>query len=153
MTSLYDSLVVSLGQFQVASKEIYPQLLKEEGIRLNYEGYSETLFKSRQVEIFSFDEVFIYVKELNAWIDYLNEVLCLMNKLSLRYENRNLYLLAFVNPKKQNKKIDKLLAENEKKKEVVSQYYTQLYNQLRLLRLILKDTQHKFGEDAQKYNR
>jgi len=150
---LYDSITVSLGQFQLVSKEIYPYLIKEEGIVLNYSGYSETLLKGKRIETLEFDEMFIYIKELSAWIDYLNEVVCVINKLSLRYENRELYLLSFVDTKRENKKINRLLEENDKNKKLVDNYYTQLYNQIRLLHLILETCNHKFKEDAQKYNR
>ena len=153
MARLHDSLTVSIGQFRVTSREIFPYLIKEENMRLNFAGYTETVMRSKQIETLDFDEMFIYIKELNAWLDYLNEIICIINKLSLRLENRELYLLSFIDTKRENKKINRLLKENEESKIMVDGYYTQLYNQIKLLNMFLKNCNQKFDEDSHKYNR
>lgn len=153
MGNLYKSVIKNLGDFQIASRNIFHFLKNEENIKLNFDGYTKTLADSQFYELLSSNDLMQYVFELNAWFDYFCELECVIKKIVLTYENRKLYLESFITPQKINKKIKGMIEDNNNKLNSIADYHDLLIGQIRMLRLINKNCMQQLNENQQKYNR
>lgn len=153
MTKLYESVIKNLGVFQIASRNIFRFFNDEENIRLNFNGYTQTLAESQSYDLLSSDELMRYIFELNAWLDYFNELECVIKKILLTYENRQFYLESFLNPQKVNKKIKNMIENNNNKLNLIAEYHDLLIGQIGILYMIIKNCMQQLNENQQKYNR
>lgn len=149
----YSAVLNSMREFKDESTYIFPVLQKEEGVSLDFTGYTETLLKSLKLECMNFDELCLYGNELLAWSSYLREIQCVIKKICLTYENRELYLSSFVNRNRKNKKIDSIIKDNENIKQLFDTYNNSLIKQIRLFEIILKFCKKQMDENLQKYKR
>lgn len=149
----YTNIVKALASFQIESKKIYSYLKTEEKITLNFSGYTKTISKSETLDSMNLIENLAYMRELNMWIAYFNDLQCVIKKTIKKEENQYAYLEAFRNPKRENKKLKLMESKSQENHNKLLSYQKKILQQIRLLNLILNALTYATNENCKKYNR
>lgn len=75
----------SCTYFELLARKVMP-ILKEDGIPLTFEGYSQTLIDYREMKLENTKIAWEIARDLNAWSDYFSELANLIQKLYLDSE-------------------------------------------------------------------
>lgn len=121
----------SKGIFYSVSKRINIYL-KEDGLSLNYEGYTDTLNDYINVDTSDLLSIDTLIKELNLWSDYISEVQGIIELYMLKCENKSLYLESLLDKRNPNSKIQKKYNDNLQKYKDYKLYVKMLKGQRKM---------------------
>lgn len=103
--------------------------LKEEGIQLNFSGYSKTLQRYFRVQDYDLVEIYHIMNDCNLWTNYLSEVANLIQYKFLEYKVETDRLCAFVQKKAIDYDLEQTIKANKDKTKAFEIFYQQLIAQ------------------------
>lgn len=109
-----------------------------ENVELNFAGFENTLGEYASVDYENLPQVFSVARSLLLWVDYLEELLCVINTCSMKLENRQLYLEAFLVEHSKSSKINTMIEETYNQKRLCDFYKKELLIQIKFLNLAYK---------------
>lgn len=125
---------------------------KQEGIILDFTGYEKMIKEALVERNYDFDELFQKIKIHLLWKDYLQQLYAEILLIERRYENTLVYLQAFINPKRENKKLQDLLDKTTQFIKDCKQVCQTIYDQIRILKKILKYSIDSYNRLISEYN-
>lgn len=146
-----NSILSALDRFKKSTRSS-AKYFRKEGILLNFEGY-ENMIKEALVERnYDFEELFDKIKTYLLWKDYLQQLYAEILVIERRYENTLLYLEAFVNPKRENKKLQDMVNKTFLLKKDCKQFRLTVYEQVRIMKKILRYSIDSYNRLITEYN-
>lgn len=135
---------LKLYRFKELSKLIKP-FFKLENIELNFAGYENTLSEFSSVDYGDLPQVFELNKNLLLWVDYLEELRCVVHTCIMKLDNREAYLDAFL-VNNSTKQIKDMVAETLSNKKMCAHYEKELLIQIKFLNLAYKHVAREYNE-------
>ncbi len=148
-----DMQLFFLEKFKAESKLIYPLLYKEMGIKLDFTGLTSIIEESSYIEELGIDELFIFIKEINAWINYLTDISCCVERLMNSSLNKLEYLYAFQLDNKPNRQLEDWIENQMLECDAIKNYYNTLISQKKLFVSSERNSSLLFKESLSKFNR
>lgn len=111
----------SLERFKNISKKSAKTLAKH-GIELNFKGYENFIDELSMVDDTSTESVLQVIKMASFWKEYFDGVVSVVHMTRMGVENKQLYLEAFRDPIRENKKLEVEITKNKKELEVIYNY-------------------------------
>ena len=140
-----ERLVRSLATFKAESKKMV-KYLSQYGIALNFAGYIELIEAIAEMDEGDFESVFNVCGGILLWREYLGSLYERVCTQVHTCENKVLYLEAFIEPERINKKLDTVIQEERAHYNMVKNYADVVLEQLKMLRKIYKFTQYRYEE-------
>lgn len=116
--------------------------LKEDGIVLNFKGYTDTLKKYSSLQEEESDKAWELTKELNAWSEYFSSLSNLIQKLYLDSDTDKIEVQAIASLEADAVKVangerlankDKAVVNARKKRNTLKAFYDELESKIRFL--------------------
>lgn len=118
------------------------EYVKQDGINLNFAGYTETLIEYANLKEYEIDKAWRLTKELNAWSEYFSSISNLIQKLYLDAETEKMEIQAtssiladavkVANGERLSNKDPKVI-EARKKRNTLKAFYDELESKIRFL--------------------
>lgn len=134
-----------LYRFKELSKLIRP-FFKLENIELNFAGFENTINEFAKIDYGNLPQVFELNKNLLLWVDYLEELRCVIRTCIMKLDNREAYLDAFLVDNNSNKKVKDLVAETVNNKKMCMHYEKELLIQIKFLNLAYKHVSTEYND-------
>ena len=138
--------------FKISSRQIF-STLKSENIQLNFRGYDDLFEKLSFIEEFHVEELSQLSIEIEMWLDYMNELRCILHQLMKSIENKGEYFAAFEDPLRYNAQLDGMIKENDEKYKQIALYFMDVLEQIKFLRKMKRFSDSLIDELTRKYNR
>lgn len=142
------NLAARLYRFKELSRLIRP-FFKLENIELSFSGLERMLHEYDNLDSFNPQQSFAVIRDLLLWIDYLQELHCVIKTSLMKLENRNLYLEAF-KVGEGTPKINKLISETKSNRELCGYYEKELTIQIKFLHNAYKCAITEYNEHIRK---
>ena len=115
------SLVETLDRFKNISRKSI-KVLSHHGIRLNFQGYEDFIDELSMVDDTSIESILEVLRKVSLWKNYFDELIDVISMIRSGLENKELYLEAFRDNSRENKKLEEKIADNVQELEVVYNY-------------------------------
>lgn len=106
--------------------------LKEEGLCLNFKGYTETIREYLSMINTDIELLSTLSYDLNLWANYFGELEGFIEMKMLKLENKYLYLECFFNKKQTNIELEKQLNETKMKYKHFKLFLKHIINQKKM---------------------
>lgn len=137
-----------LFRFKELSKLARP-FFKLENIELNFSGYEQMLREYESMDVKNLRQSFTVTRDLLLWIDYLQELRCVIHASIMKLENRRLYLEAFKSDKR-SPKLEAMIADTHNNRSLCSYYEKELMIQIKFLNFAYKNAITEYNDNIRK---